>query len=220
MLLTSNVRKQDQELQVTDEDAPGQMAVVCPHCEGPIIATPHGYTLSYDPAEGPPERWTLLQCPSGHTLLVLQNEYSGLTFDDDDPFRVYPPQDRQLSDEIPEPLRLTHEEARRCLRAKAYTAAVAMSGRTLEGACELQGVKEDSLYRSLAKMKDKKLIDGRLWDWAEILRDVRNTAAHFNDEEISRRDAEDALAFSEALLDYLYVLTARFNALKTRRMSE
>jgi hypothetical protein len=196
------------------------MALVCPRCEGPVMGEPHGYTMSYDPNEGPPERWTLLKCPRDHALLVLQNEFSGLTFDDDDPFRVYPPQDRHLSTEIPQPLRSAHEEARKCLRAKAYTAAVAMSGRTLEGACELQGVKENTLQRSLGKMKEGGLIDGRLWDWAETLRGVRNAASHFNNEELTRQDAEDALAFSEALLDYLYVLTARFNALKERRTTE
>jgi hypothetical protein len=33
------------------------------------------------------------------------------------------------------------------------TAVVAMCGRTLEGACELQGVKERTLQKSLDKMK-------------------------------------------------------------------
>lgn len=207
---------------VTDANEPGPMVVVCPSCEKPVIASPRGYTTYYEPNEGPPERWTLLQCPRGHPLLVLQNEYNGsdMTFDDDAPFRVYPPQERQLSSDIPEGLRSTHEEARKCLRAKAYTAAVAMSGRTLEGACKLHGVEEKTLQSSLAKMKEERFIDGRLWDWAETLRGVRNTASHFNEEDISRQDAEDALAFSEALLDYLYVLTARFNALKARREGE
>lgn len=195
------------------------MAVICPHCDRSVIAMPKGYTKHYDPREGPPERWTLLQCPSGHTLLVLQNEYngSGMTFNDDEPFRVYPPQERQLSNDIPERLRSTLDEARRCFRAKAYTATVAMTGRTLEGACDLHGVNEGVLYRSLEKMKEKGFIDGRLSEWADTLRGVRNAAAHFNDDDISRQDAEDALAFGEALLDYLYVLTARFDALKARR---
>jgi hypothetical protein len=198
------------------------MAVVCPRCERSVVAVPHGYTTYYEPSEGPPERWTLLQCPNGHVLLVIQNEYSGsgMSFDDDEPFRAYPPQERPLSLTIPDRLRSTHDEARRCFRAKAYTAAAAMTGRTLEGACELHGVNEGPLYRSLAKMKQQQLIDGRLWEWAETLRVVRNAAAHFNDEEISRQDAEDALAFSEAILDYLYVLTARFDALKARRSSK
>jgi hypothetical protein len=95
-----------------------------------------------------------------------------------------------------------------------------MAGRTLECACALQGVKENNLQRSLAKMKDQGLIDGRLWEWAETLRGVRNAAAHYDGQTTSKQDAEDSLAFSEALLDYLYVLTARFEALKARRQKK
>jgi hypothetical protein len=203
---------------VADVHAPSEMAVHCPDCDGPVIGKPHGYTTSYDPKNGPPERWTLLQCPEGHTMLVLQAEYSGMEFDEDTPYRMYPRQDRRLSNDIPEPLREAHDEARKCFHAKGYTAVVAMCGRTLEGACELQGVKERTLQKSLDKMKANGLIDGRLAEWADQLRGVRNSAAHFNSDPITRQDAEDSIAFSEALLDYLYVLTARFNAMKMRRV--
>jgi hypothetical protein len=136
----------------------------------------------------------------------------------DDPTRIYPPQDRELSTLIPGQLRQVHEEARACFRAKAYTAAAVMSGRTLEAACALNGITERTLQRSLVKMKEQGHIDGRLWEWAETLRAVRNAAAHYDSNVITKQDAEDSIAFSEALLDYLYVLTARFEALKTRRV--
>ena len=88
---------------------------------------------------------------------------------------------------------------------------------TLEAACALNGIRERTLQHSLAKMKDQGHIDGRLWEWAETLRAVRNSAAHYDTNVISKQDAEDSIAFSEALLDYLHVLTARFEALKKRR---
>lgn len=50
-------------------------------------------------------------------------------------------------------------------------------------------------------MKAEGLIDGRLAEWADQLRGVRNSAAHFNADPITRLDAEDSIAFSEALLD-------------------
>lgn len=198
---------------------PGPMVVACPICDEPVVCQPRGYTLYYEPSEGPPERWTLLQCPQDHTLLVLQNEYSGMRFEDDVPYLIYPPQERPLSREIPETLREAHEEARRCCRAKAWIGTVAMCGRTLEGACESNGVTGKTLQDYLKGMKDHGLIDGRLWEWAETLRGVRNAASHFNTEAVTQQDAEDALAFNEALLDYLYVLTARFEAMKARRSS-
>ena len=202
---------------MSDTHAPKEVAVHCPSCDAVDVCKPCGYTIRYEPHEGPPERWTLLKCRRGHALLVLQNQYSPMDFDDDTPYRMYPPQERRLSELIPRELRTTHDEARACFNAKAYSATVAMCGRTLEGACEKQSVKAGTLQKSLDKMKDLGIIDGRLAEWADTLRGVRNSAAHFNDEPISRQDAEDALAYSEALLDYLYVLKDRFEAMKSRR---
>jgi Domain of unknown function (DUF4145) len=151
-------------------------------------------------------------------MLILQQELLPMGFDMDPPWRVYPPQDRQLSQLIPESLREAHDEARKCFHAKSWIGAVAMSGRTLEGACKLHGVTKGILQDKLEEMKKRGLIDGRLWEWAETLRGVRNAASHFNDEPVTKQDAEDALAYySEALLDYLYVLKARFEEMKKRR---
>jgi hypothetical protein len=195
------------------------MLVHCPDCEGPVIGEPRGFVIHQPQEDGLFGRYTLLACgDQGHPLLVLQVAYGGADdYDDDGPWRVYPSQDRPLSSEIPKDLREVHEEARRCLRANAYTAAVVMSGRTLEGACALHGVKGNNLQSLLIKMKEQQLIDGRLWELAETLRGVRNSASHFNIDTITKQDAEDAIAFSESLLDYLYVLNARFEALKVRR---
>ena len=200
---------------------PSQMLIECEKCDKPVIGIVRGYCIDVGDWENglPGNRWTLLECDKSHPLLVLQVDPS----DDpqvwhwDDPIRVYPPRDRELSSLIPEQLRQVHEEARACFRAKAYTAAAVMSGRTLEGACATHGIKERNLQQSLSKMKEEGHIDGRLWEWAQTLRNVRNSAAHFDSNTITKQDAEDSIAFSEALLDYLYVLTARFEALKDRR---
>jgi hypothetical protein len=170
-------------------------------------------------------RWTLFACEKQHPILAVETEIVSewtvdgelVSVDLDDPYRMYPPQDRVLSTEIPSQLRQIHEEARAYIRAKEYTAAAVMSGRAIEGVCDLSDVQRRTLHDRLARMKENGLIDGRLWEWAETLRAVRNAAAHYSNESISRLDAEDAVAFTEALLDYLYVLTARFNALKERR---
>jgi hypothetical protein len=207
-----------------DEDAPKDMAVLCPRCDATVIGKPHGYTIDRNPENGPPNRFTLLQCPRAHTMLVIHEEYGGNTrFDDDPPYRMYPPQDRRLSNEIPERLRSAHDEARKCFHAKSYVGAVAMCGRTLEAACAEHDIDEGTLDKSLEEMKERQIIDGRLWEWAKTLKDVRNAAAHLDKKSIrrhnpiTRQDAEDSLALSEALLDYLYVLSARFEAMKARR---
>ena len=64
------------------------MVIDCSECDLPVVAKPRGFMTRYDPSEGPPERWTLLECPSHHPLLVLQEMWNGEEFDDE--FRVIP----------------------------------------------------------------------------------------------------------------------------------
>lgn len=210
--------EQDEQV-VTYGEPPDVMAVNCDRCERVVMATTHGYTIFQEGGGGLFERYTLMSCkPKNHPLLVMQEDFmSPNNFDDDEPYRMYPPQDRHLSTQIPRSLRSTHGEARKCLGAKAYQAAFMMAGSTLEQVCKLHGFKTGSLQKKLEQMRDKQIIDGRLFDWANTLRHVRNEATHDVDANISRLDAEDAVALSEALLDYLYVFTARFEAMKKRR---
>jgi hypothetical protein len=93
-----------------------------------------------------------------------------------------------------------------------------MVRRTLEGVCAEHGVKEKVLGSSLRMMKQKGLIDERLLEWAQALRVLGNEGAHYTGSQVSREDAADALAFAEALLDYMYVLTAKFEEFRKRRM--
>ncbi|WP_328533683.1 DUF4145 domain-containing protein [Micromonospora zamorensis] len=118
---------------------------------------------------------------------------------------------------MPQALREEHNEAKKCFDAKAYTAAAVMVGRTLEGVCAENGIKERALIASLRRMKEGNLIDERLYQWADELRVLRNEGAHYTGSQVSREDAADALALSEAMLDYMYVLTAKFQEFRERR---
>jgi hypothetical protein len=77
-------------------------------------------------------------------------------------------------------------------------------------------VKAKTLARGLRELRDRELIDGVLAEWADALRILGNQSAHFTGKEISREDAEDSLAFAEALLDHLYVLRKRFAEFQKR----
>ena len=94
-----------------------------------------------------------------------------------------------------------------------------MVRRTLEGVCIEQGITKKPLFKALEEMRDKGLIEGRLFEWAESLRVLGNEGAHYTGNRVSREDASDALAFSEAILDYLYVFAAQFEDFKKRRQS-
>ncbi len=67
-------------------------------------------------------------------------------------------------------------------------------------------------------MQDDGLIDRGMLEWASELRVLRNIAAHFGDrDEIDRADADDAIALTEAILNYVYVYATRFKEFKLRR---
>lgn len=58
------------------------------------------------------------------------------------------------------------------------------------------------------------VIDDRLLAWADALRITGNEAAHGAEFSVKREDAKDALDFTEAIVDYLFVFQERFKALK------
>lgn len=190
--------------------------VVCPHCEEPVTATQVGSVEDHNPENGPPSILALLKCIRCHQGFVVgREEYiDGWT----DFFRVWPSDNRPLSKAVPEGLRRVHEEAKKCYDARAFTATVVMVRRTLEGVCveQLDDPKK-ILFEGLKELQARNLIDGRLVEWAQALRVLGNEGAHYTGAEVSREDASDALAFSEALLDYMYVLTAKFNEFKTEK---
>ena len=162
-----------------------------------------------------PTEWTLIQCTNCWSpSLQLRQDY-GRGFDEDEPVVVYPAPHR-ISPSIPQPLRREWEEARACFEAKAYTACVVMVRRTLEGTCDEQGVRGRTLAASLKELQKKGLIEGMLAEWADALRVIGNQGAHFTGKSVSRDDAEDSLAFAEALLDHLYVLRKRFDEFRNR----
>ena len=48
------------------------------------------------------------------------------------------------------------------------------------------------------------------------LRVLGNVGAHFTDQVVTRQDASDALDLIEAMLDYVYVFSAKFEQFKAR----
>lgn len=195
-------------------------AMLCPHCSHPTTAEVRGRAVwdgfgEEGVPEGPPVEWVFLQCERcRHPSLQIREDF-GRGFGEDDPGFVYPAPHR-LSPRVPAPLRREWNEAKTCLESKAYAACVVMVRRTLEGTCAEQGVKKRTLAKALDELRDQGLIDGTLVEWAHALRFAGNQGAHYTGKDVSREDAEDALAFAEALLDHIYVLRRRFDEFKQR----
>ncbi|MFC1938942.1 DUF4145 domain-containing protein [Chloroflexota bacterium] len=123
-------------------------------------------------------------------------------------------------DEFPKILNSAFEEARRCFRAKAYTATAVMCRKTLEGICKERGISGKNLAASLKQMRENSVIDSGLYEWADALRISGNEAAHGVEVTFSREDAHDILDFSRALLEYIFTFREKFEQFQKRRKME
>jgi hypothetical protein len=201
------------------------MILECKSCsaivDAKVIAT-HDDGGDYDPNGSmiePPGRWTFASCPRcQNPMLAVQCDF-GEGFGSDTPTRLFPPEDkrRQLGWTVPETLQIAFNEAVICFKSKAFTASAIMCRKTLEGLCAEHGVKGTNLSQSLKKLRDKQVIEERLFEWAEALRTLGNEAAHGVDCSISREDCEDTLDFTEALVQYVFTYQDQFKRFRERR---
>lgn len=195
------------------------MIVECPYCEAKVGCKPLAKHESYNPEEDPAP-WTtvLTSCPHcSQTLVAGYYTYSGDGEKvEDNPVRIWPAPPRMVDWSIPELVRDSITEANTCFRAGAYSACAVMCGRALEAVCKHFGAR-GMLGVGLKELRDKKVIDGRLFDWASELQKSRNLSAHPSGEKVAKRDAEDLLDFTNAICEYVFVLTAKFESFQKRR---
>ena len=160
-----------------------------------------------------------LECQVCHGTMVGHADLMQIEIDKWDytkPIRLWPNPSKNLDWRIPTSVRQSIEEARKCFSAKAYSACAVMCGRSIEALCKEHGSKKWQLAQGLKELKDKGIIDGRLFEWGEALRNRRNIGAHASDENISREDASDILDFTIAICEYVYVLTQKYEEFKKR----
>jgi hypothetical protein len=193
----------------------------------------------FDDDAGEPygERVIVGKCPT--CTVILAGRAEQLTFanyqgEDQDTFgdvvRVYPePPKVFTSYRIPRPLTQSLTEADRSFQAGANIAACVMLGRALEALCRDVLEKADQaadqpeqkrkrvmLNSGIRELRERKVIDDRLYDWSQSLAAMRNLAAHPEDITVSRQDVEDMRAFVYAITEYVYDLTDRYNEFKER----
>lgn len=109
---------------------------------------------------------------------------------------------------VPKEIADALNEAVLCQAAHCPRAAAVMARRTLEAiATDKGGASSDILAKRLSKMAASGLLPPTLADWAKEVRLVGNTGAHADPiDTVSGADADQLLAFLQALLEYLYVL--------------
>lgn len=198
------------------------MILECKHCSAVVDTTPIAVYEDGGDFEDfePPGKWTFSYCPRcRNPMLAVQCNY-GQGFDEDPPSRVFPVRDRQLGWNVPNSIKTAFNEAVTCFNSKAFTASAIMCRKSLEGLCAEHGAKAANLSLSLKKLRDKEIIENRLFEWAEALRTLGNEAAHGVDCAISREDAGYTLDFTEALIQYVFTYQDRFQEFKDGRKSK
>ena len=211
----------------------------CYSCKAKVAAieTARSDRSGWEDGAGEPfgERILLGTCPSCKSTLVGQAtqisfaDYDGPIDEWSDVTRVYPKPPKIFSSwRIPRTVTDSLIEADRSLQANANIAACVMFGRALEALCRdilldeteidngSKKQKKIMLSSGISQLKERKIIDDRLYDWSQQLAAFRNLAAHPEDISISRNDAEDLQSFVYAIVEYVYDLADRYDEFKKR----
>ncbi|MGR3310970.1 MAG: DUF4145 domain-containing protein [Candidatus Brocadiales bacterium] len=199
------------------------MLIDCKECEAVVNAkllcdyeSYEDYDEDLPEAGGYKVKYSFLKCPKCEMPFIAwqQDEYG---FGWSNPYRIYPPQDKRVNPSFPEPIRNAYQEALTCFKGKAFTATAIMCRKTLEGICSVHGINARNLASKLEELKDKEIIESRLFEWAEELRLSGNDAAHDVNITISHQDAKDIIEFTDALLEYVFTLRDKFDEFTKRK---
>jgi Domain of unknown function (DUF4145) len=208
----------------------------CPRCRAKVGVTQTGSAertwFNNDAGEPYGEKLVVGLCPSCSTPLAghsQQTHFEGWEGDEynqwTDVVRVHPKPPKTFSSQrIPRTVTHSLLEADRTLQAAAYMATCVMFGRAFEALCRdilekrAPGTvtKRLMLGAGIKALKDQNIIDQRLYDWGQQLQAFRNLAAHGEDFDVSRDDAEDLQAFMHAIVEYIYDLSDRYEEFQER----
>lgn len=196
------------------------MLIDCPSCRARVVATVDGSTLiDQDPDT---LRIAVGKCPACLGALVGLQEQTNHFAEDELPAwtaaeRLWPDPERVVDMSVPRSVGHPLREANRCLSAGAFNACAVMCGRAIEALCADQTQERTTFFQALQRLRDLGVIDGRLFDWGNALRQLRNVGAHATEEPMLAEDAADALDFAHAIVQYVYTLSVRFNNFMARR---
>jgi len=195
------------------------MIVDCQHCEALVDAK----VLSereFPPTDDlEPMKYIFLECPVCHSIMLgwteMEPRYDG-QWEWGNIVRLYPEPPSYIDPSIPKMVRLPLREAKKCLRVNAFAATAVMSGKAIEAICK-EKVGAKTLAIGLKKLKERKIIDEKLFEWGEALRKERNLGAHASNIEITKEDATDIFDFARTFCEYVYVLTEKYNDYQERK---
>jgi hypothetical protein len=189
------------------------MIIECPYCESKVDGKVFGEHITSKEDYPFPTKVVLLECPACKESLVGYQELVETAYGTDEWVsgnRLWPEPVNPSNWLIPIIVRDSLEEAKKCYSARAFNACAVMCGKALEGLCKLKETKSKDIAGGLKELLDQKVIDERLYEWGETLRIQRNFGAHASEQKISKDDAHDLLDFANAICEYIFVLSDKY----------
>ena len=196
------------------------MIIECPYCESKVDAKILAEREYPPDDERDSYKVSFLECAVCKTALVAGQDLIQTDFNEwawADASRLWPQPTGHLHFSIPRLARVSLQEAKKCFSAQAYAASVVMCGRAIEAVCVEHKTKAKTLAAGLRELRDRKIIDQRLFDWGDALRAQRNIGAHATEEDISHEDARDVLDFAVAICEYVFVLSEKYEEFQARQ---
>ena len=195
------------------------VVIDCPNCAVRVSASVRGFSKHTDTDHAV----VLARCPSCENPLVgltqlYQDEQGDWVYDSAE--RLWPaPSAVELSTSIPERIRQDIKDAQKCIAHGIWSAAVVLCGRAVERLAA-EKAPGKTLAKGLAELRAQGTIDDKLLQWAEALRKERNLGAHAAEEEVTKENAMDVLAFTIAIFKYVYTLSEKYAEYVARKATK
>ena len=190
------------------------MIAKCTHCGVIVDAPPHGEYTAMS-TDGDVYRYSLVSCPLCLDALLVIDEPL-MDGEWTEAATLYP-QRKRLPIEVPSNIRNAFIEAESCHMGGHYTAAAGMCRKAVQAVCDNKGATGKNLEKQIDSLETTGVIDSTLTTWSHALRKAGNTALHDTNVTVKEVDSADLLAFTEALINVVFVVGQRFEDFKRRQ---
>ena len=196
------------------------MLIECAYCDSNVDAMILGEHKSFRIDDPFPFKVTLLECPVCKNAILAGQEFYEVGTDKyewNDAKRLWPRPEKYLNWNLPKIVRNALEEAQKCYKAKAYSACTVMCYRGLDRICAEYNTKNKLLSGGLKELLNKHIIDRRIYEWGEVIKENCNIDEPPTNEKIFKDEARDLLDFTIAICDYIFVLTNKYESFMKRK---